>query len=111
VEGPGFNVFAVRDGAISTPDHGVLHGITRRTVIELSNEHGMPVEECSVPVASLKRAGEVFLSSTAGGIMPVTTVDGETVGEGEPGPITLRLREAYWNLHEDPRYTLPVHYG
>ena len=111
VEGPGFNVFAVRDGAISTPDHGVLHGITRRTVIELSNEHGMPVEECSVPVAPLKRADEVFLSSTAGGIMPVTTVDGETVGEGEPGPITLRLREAYWNLHEDPRYTLPVHYG
>ena len=108
VEGPGFNVFAVHDGAISTPDSGVLQGITRRTVIELSNEHGIPIEERSVPAASLRRADEVFLSSTAGGIIPATTVDGEVVGEGEPGPVTLRLRDAYWQLHDDPRFSIPV---
>jgi branched-chain amino acid aminotransferase len=110
VEGPGFNVFAVQDGTISTPDHGVLEGITRRTVIELAAKHVIPLEARRVPAESLERAHEVFLSSTAGGIIPVTTVDGEAVGEGEPGPITLRLREAYWSLHDDPRFSLPVRY-
>ena len=108
VEGPGFNVFAVHDGAISTPDSGVLEGITRRTVIELSDEHGIPIEACPVPAASLRRADEIFLSSTAGGIIPVTTVDGEVVGEGEPGPVTLCLRDSYWKLHDDPRFSLPA---
>ena len=73
-------------------------------------KHGIPIEARPVPADSLERADEVFLSSTAGGIIPVTTVDGEAVGEGEPGPITLRLREAYWNLHDDPRFSLPVRY-
>jgi branched-chain amino acid aminotransferase len=108
VEGPGFNVFAVHDGSISTPDSGVLQGITRRTVIELSTDHAIPIEECPVPAASLRRADEAFLSSTAGGIMPVTRVDGQTIGEGRPGPVTLHLRDAYWQLHNDPHYSLAV---
>ena len=108
VEGPGFNVFAVHDGAISTPDHGVLEGITRRTVIELAAEHSIPIETRPVPAGSLRRGDEVFLSSTAGGIIPVTTVDGQAVGDGKPGPVTLRLRDAYWKSHEDPRFALPV---
>ena len=108
VEGPGFNIFAVHGGSISTPDSGILQGITRRTVIELANEHGIPIEERPVPAASLRRADEAFLSSTAGGIIPVTTVDGEVLGEGVPGPITLRLRDAYWKLHDDPRFSHPA---
>ena len=76
VEGPGFNVFAVNDGAISTPDRGVLEGITRRTVIELADEHDIPARSQPRPGRRLRRADEVFLSSTAGGIIPVTTVDG-----------------------------------
>jgi branched-chain amino acid aminotransferase len=108
VEGPGFNVFAVYDGSISTPDTGVLQGITRRTVLELAVDHGIPVEERPVPAASLRRADEAFISSTAGGIIPLTTVDGEDLGKGKPGPVTLRLRGAYWKLHEDPRFSLPV---
>jgi branched-chain amino acid aminotransferase len=111
VEGPGFNLFVVHDGAVSTPDRGVLKGITRRTVIELANEQGLPLEARPVPAESLRRADEVFLSSTAGGIIPVTTVDGEVVGDGEPGAATLRLREAYWDLHDDPRFSLPIHYS
>jgi branched-chain amino acid aminotransferase len=110
VEGPGFNVFAVHDGTISTPDRGVLEGITRRTVIELAAEHGTPIETCPVPAEALRGADEVFLSSTAGGVIPVTTVDGEAVGNGEPGPVTLRLRDGYWRLHDDPRFSLPVQY-
>jgi branched-chain amino acid aminotransferase len=52
----------------------------------------------------------VFVTSTAGGIIPVTEVDGEPVGNGEPGPVTLGLREAYWDLHDDPRFATPVRY-
>ena len=108
VEGPGFNVFAVHDGSISTPDSGVLQGITRKTVIELAVEHDIPIEERPVPTTSLRHADEAFLSSTAGGIMPLTTVDGEALGGGKPGPVTLRLRDAYWKLHDDPRFSLPA---
>jgi len=110
VEGPGFNVFAVKNGVISTPDRGVLEGITRKTVIEFATEQGIPLEARSVPADELRHSDEVFLSSTAGGIIPVTMVDGETVGSGDPGPLTRRLRDAYWDLHDDLRYSLPVRY-
>ena len=59
----------------------------------------------------MTEADEVFITSTAGGVMPVTRVDGVPIGEGIPGPITLRLREAYWELHRDPRFATPVEYG
>jgi branched-chain amino acid aminotransferase len=108
VEGPGFNVFAVKDGTISTPDRGVLEGITRKTIIELAAEHGIRLEVRPVPAEKLRKADEVFLSSTAGGIIPVTMVD--AVGKGEPGPLTRQLRAAYWELHDDPRFSLPVRY-
>jgi len=49
VEGPGFNVFAVKDGVISTPSQGVLEGITRKTVFELASKHGIPLEARRVP--------------------------------------------------------------
>ena len=110
VEGPGFNVFAVKDGNISTPSRGVLEGITRRTVIELASERGMPLGARAVPAAEVRAADEVFITSTAGGIMPVTKVDGAPVGDGAPGPFTLRLRDAYWELHRDPRFVTPVRY-
>ena len=110
VEGPGFNVFAAKAGRISTPSRGVLEGITRRTVIELAAQRGIPLDPRAVPADELRAADEVFVTSTAGGIMPVTTLDGKPVGNGKPGPVTLQLREAYWNLHEDLRYALPVRY-
>ncbi len=110
VEGPGFNVFAVKDDAVFTPDRGVLEGVTRRTVIELAAEREIPLEARKVPASEVREADEVFVSSTAGGVIPVTRVDGEPVGGGAPGPVTLRLREAYWELHKDPRFATPVQY-
>jgi branched-chain amino acid aminotransferase len=110
VEGPGFNIFAVKDGVISTPSRGVLEGVTRKTVFELASERGIPLEARGVPAGEVRGADEVFLTSTAGGIMPVTKVDGEQVGDGAPGPVTLRLRDAYWELHGDPRFATPVRY-
>jgi branched-chain amino acid aminotransferase len=52
----------------------------------------------------------VLVSSTAGGIMPVTVIDGEPVGAGLPGPLTAQLRDRYWRRHEDPLYSTPVRY-
>ncbi|MDQ3376645.1 MAG: aminotransferase class IV, partial [Actinomycetota bacterium] len=95
---------------IFTPDSGVLEGITRRTVMELASELGIPLEQRAIPAGEMRRAEEAFVTSTAGGIIPVTEVDGKAVGGGKPGPVTLRLREAYWELHRDPRFSTPVRY-
>ena len=108
VEGPGFNIFTVKDGGVFTPEIGVLEGITRKTVIELAAKHGIPLEQRAVPSKEVRDADEVFVTSTAGGIMPVTKVDGEAVGDSKLGPVTLHLREAYWELHMDARFTTPV---
>jgi branched-chain amino acid aminotransferase len=109
-EGAGFNLFALVDGALLTPATGVLDGITRRTVLELAEREGVAARACVLPVAALERADEVFLTSTAGGVIPVTTVEGRPVGSGQPGPVTRHLSERYWAAHGDPRYATPVAY-
>lgn len=109
-EGPGFNVFLVTDNQLHTPDTGVLQGITRRTVLELAEEHGLTTHIAPIPVTDAARADEAFLTSTAGGVMPVTTIDGRQLGDGTPGPITTRLRQAYWDAHDEPRWTTPISY-
>ncbi len=109
-EGPGFNVFAHVDGRWLTPAAGTLAGITRRTMIELARQAGQRVDEGRLSAAGLRRAGEVVVTSTAGGIMPVTRIDGTPVGTGKPGPLTRKLHDLYWASHQDPRYTTPVRY-
>lgn len=110
VEGPGFNVFVVKGGEVSTPEIGVLDGITRKTVAELAAKHSIPLEKRTVPSDEMRKADEVFATSTAGGIMPVTQVDDKVVCNGRPGPVTTRLREAYWDLHRDAQFTMSVEY-
>jgi branched-chain amino acid aminotransferase len=109
-EGPGFNVFAHTGGRWLTPGSGTLQGITRRSFIELAADAGNPVAEGRLTAGDLRRADEVVATSTAGGIMPVTVIDGEPVGTGMPGPLTAVLRDRYWARHEDPRYSTPVRY-
>ena len=99
-EGPGFNLFLVRQGALLTPRSNVLEGITRRTVFELAAELGVPAREDDLTPASLRQADEAFLSSTAGGIMPVSHVDGQPLGPGTPGPLSRRVRALYWDKRE-----------
>ena len=74
-EGPGFNVFAVTNGVVATPDRGVLEGITRLSVIQMCEKLGIRCEVRTVPVDELRNADEVFISSTAGGVMGVTRLD------------------------------------
>lgn len=110
VEGPGFNIFAVKGSTITTPVHGVLEGITRRTAIEISTEYGYEVMQCSLSTDEVRTADEVFVTSTAGGIMPVTKIDGREISSGTPGSVTQKLQDRYWMLHEDPLYTLKIDY-
>ena len=110
VEGPGFNVFVVAGGVLATPETGVLEGITRRTVIELARKQGREVREAPVPADAVRSADEVLITSTAGGVMAVTSVDGAPVGHSTVGPVTRALRDAYWRLHDDPRFATPITY-
>ena len=89
---------------------GALEGITRKTTIELATALGYKAETRSVSADEARTADEVFITSTVGGIMPVTRVDGQAVGTGTPGPITLELSAGYWKLHDDPRYALAINY-
>jgi branched-chain amino acid aminotransferase len=109
-EGAGYNVFAVVNGRLMTPAAGVLEGITRRTILELAAERGMPTAVEPLPAKLLYGADEMFATSTAGGVMPITRLDDKPVGTGLAGPVTRELRESYWAAHDDPRYATPVDY-
>ena len=58
----------------------------------------------------LRAATEIFLTSTAGGVIPVTLLDGQPVGDGKPGRITMLLRKRYREAHEEERWTTPAEY-
>ena len=107
-EGPGFNIFVVKDSVILTPRKGILQGITRKTAIELAAIYGYEVIQADVSPDSVRKADEVFATSTAGGIMPITKIDSQTIGSGDIGSVTQKLQEGYWALHEDRRYTSQI---
>jgi branched-chain amino acid aminotransferase len=110
VEGPGFNIFAVNGNTVTTPARGVLEGITRRTVIELATGYGYQVIQDYLSADKARSADEMFVTSTAGGVIPITKIDGRKISSGTPGPVTQKLQEGYWMVHEDPRYTLKIEY-
>lgn len=107
-EGPGFNIFIVRDGKLATPASGVLEGITRQTTLEIARILGLAVETRSVSSLELRNADEAFATSTAGGIMPITRVDSKALGSGTAGPITRRMFDTYWEKHVDPDWSVAV---
>ena len=109
-EGPGFNVFVVTDGVVRTADRGVLEGISRRSVIESCGALGIALRVEPVGAGALANADEVFLSSSGGGVLPIARVDGRPLRGEFPGPITMRLQEAYWAMHEDPAHRDEVRY-
>jgi len=76
-------------------DAGILPGITRARVIEVARALGLPLELRPLTVEELVGAEEAFVSSTIREILPVVTVDGSTVGRGEPGPWTQKLRAGF----------------
>ncbi|KAB8229506.1 hypothetical protein ETB97_004905 [Aspergillus alliaceus] len=110
-EGAGFNIFIVKDGVLYTPDRGALLGITRKSVIEVASARGVEVRIEPVPVEMAYHADEIFMSTTAGGVMPITTLDEGPVGDGNVGPITKAVWDGYWAMHYNPLYTVEIDYG
>jgi len=108
-EGLGYNVFALSGGRLLSPDAGVLEGVTRRTILEMAAETNVKAELAEIAVEQFKAADEIFMASTAGGIMPVTRLDGRAVGDGSPGPLTIRLKDMYWAWHDKPAYRTSVY--
>ena len=110
VEGPGFNVFCVSHGVLVTPCDGMLEGVSRRTVLEIARAQKLQVELRPLPAAELRAADEVMLSTSGGGVLPVTRVDQQSIGSGRPGPITRQLVQTYWAWHADPAYSRAIDY-
>jgi len=99
-EGSGQNIFVVRDSAMFTPPLGssILGGITRDSIITLARENGYSVTETVLPRESLYTADEVFFVGTAAEVTPVRSVDKIKVGAGKPGPVTLALQRAFFQV-------------
>ncbi|PZX16477.1 branched-chain amino acid aminotransferase [Palleronia aestuarii] len=110
-EGPGFNVFMVKDGHVSTPARGGLDGITRDSVFELCAEMGYPAEARAIPAIEFTEADEIFACTTAGGIMPASRIEGRRMANDRPGPISTALRDAFWRRRSEGWHATPVDYG
>jgi len=96
-EAPGCNIFVLNGDTLATPDTGCLEGITRLTALELAEELGLRTKIGPVPVDQLLQADEAFVCSSAGGIMPVNSVDGNVLGGiSGPGDTVTRLHNLYW---------------
>lgn len=96
------NIFVVSQGRIKTPyvNDGALPGITRESVMELALELGIPMQESHVSLTDLFGADECFVTGTAARVVPVTTIDGRSIGTGQPGPVTRQLMTAFVDLTE-----------
>lgn len=96
-EGPGENIFLVKDRVLNTPpaSSAILEGITRGTVITLARDLGYHVVERPISRVELYTADELFFTGTAVEIQPILEVDGRSVAGGQPGEITLQLHELY----------------
>ena len=92
------NFFVVTGGEVWTSTgHYNLHGITRGLVIEIGAADGISVRERPFSLTDVYGADEAFVTGTFGGLTPVAEVDGRTIGDGRPGPMTARLRTLYLN--------------
>ncbi|KAK3177534.1 hypothetical protein K4F52_009676 [Lecanicillium sp. MT-2017a] len=110
-EGSGFNVIFVKDGVIYTPDRGVLEGVTRKSVFDAAKANSIEVRIELVPTELVYESEEIFMCTTAGGIMPITALDGKPIGDGKVGPVTKAIWDEYWAMHYNPKYSMQVHYG
>ena len=93
----GDNVFVVKKGEVITPpvSDGSLDGITRQVIFELCSELGITIREMSMARYDIYTADESFLTGTAAETIPMVKLDEREIGDGKPGPISLKLIEAY----------------
>jgi branched-chain amino acid aminotransferase len=101
-------VFVVRGRHLRTPRHDILAGITRETVFEIASERGLGTEETDLELYDAYTADEIFICGTAGGLLPITSIDGRQIGSGRPGPVFEELHAAYQSLIASDRHGTPV---
>lgn len=107
-EAPGYNVFVAREGVLATPTTDILKGITRDSVFAIARTAGVEVVETDLALYDVYTAEECFLTSTAGGLVPVTRVDGRVIGSGRPGPLFRAFSGAYADMLESPTWGVPL---
>lgn len=88
------NFFVVKDGVLITPDSGILEGITRQVVLRIAARH-LRVEVRPCTLAEVLLADEAFATSSTKRIIPVTAIDGQPIGDGQPGPVTQQLHRLF----------------
>ena len=98
-EGPGENLFIIKDGKLLTPKLGnILSGITRKSIIEIAGNEGIKVEEAKIKLEDVYDADEAFFTGTAAEVTSIASVDNKKIGKQSPGPITKKLKELYLDI-------------
>jgi branched-chain amino acid aminotransferase len=101
-EGPGENIFVVRDKVLYTPpEHAsLLMGVTRDSVITITRSLNHSIMETDVDRGMLYTADEVFFTGTAAEVTPIREIDGHIIGTGKPGPITQEIQKKFFEIVE-----------
>lgn len=98
-EGTGQNIFIVRDGVLITPPlPSVLEGITRKSIIEMAQKEKIRVCERNFTRDEVYIADEAFFTGTAAEVTPIREVDGRSIGNGKPGPVTKKLQDLFFKI-------------
>ena len=108
LEGPGFNIFSFDGRSLYTPGKGILEGVTRSAVIKIAKEKNIDVFIAPISQDKFRCSKEVFITSTAGGVMPVTKINGRCIGDGMFGSFTRNIYNDYWKKHLDPKWSCSV---
>jgi branched-chain amino acid aminotransferase len=107
-EGPGENLFIVKDSKLITPplSSGALGGITRDSIIKIAADEGIPFEERDISREQLYAADEAFFTGTAAELTPIREIDGHKIGSGKRGKITEKLQRIFFNAvrGKEPKY-------
>ncbi len=108
-EASGENIFIVQKGILKTPptSSSILAGITRDSIIRIAHDLGVDVRESSFTRDEMWCADEVFMCGTAAELTPVREVDDRRIGSGEPGPITRRVQEAFFDAVKGAKARYP----
>ena len=109
-EGPGFNVFACKNNTLLTPSSGILEGVSRQTILEIASEIGTKAKIKKLKLNELTHADEVFISSSGGGVIPLTKIDEIIYNNGEPGPLTKTFYKQYWEWIARPELRTEINY-
>ena len=92
----------VKDGKLASPSRNALPGITRKTVFEIADAMGIEATLRDVTSHELYDADELMAVTTAGGVTPINSLDGEPLGDGTPGQMTIAIRDRFWALMDEP---------